>query len=593
MGWETFHSLLDAGREGRLREGIFNCCDSMKRRWNIRSSFSGTETLSVSPIEQLLLLRGIDSEEGRRKFLSPDYDEDLHDPFLFSDMEKIISRVGRAIDKSERVGVFGDYDADGVTSSAILRRGLERLGLQVSPYIPDKLTEGHGLHCNALDAFEREGIRLVFTVDCGMMNHSEIADAVGRDMDVIVIDHHHVPEELPKAFAIVNPKFPDSPYPFHDLCGAGTTFRVVDALYRRFLPDARGELKWLLDLVAIGTVADCVPLVGENRVLVKYGLVVLSKTRTVGLREMFQVGGIAVSEDQMPNAETISFQIGPRINAASRMAHAKTAHDLLMTELPAEARLLALELEAQNRSRQKTSEALAREVRTVAEQLFRNKKFIFAVGEHYSFGVAGLVAGKIANELGKPTAVFSKGETESIGSFRSIPSLSIIEAIGECADLLEKFGGHSQAAGATVRNDKLEAFFEKLEQVINRRLSETVVEPVLDIDLELSPRLLTGDLARGLRRLEPFGIGNPEPTFLVRGAIVREVRLVGNGEKHLKLSFSTDGGVFGGIGFGMGEEWGKLIVGDRVDVVFRFGENQWNGSSRLEWRVLDMAVSEQ
>lgn len=563
----------------------------MNRKWNIKRSLSGGAGdgfVSLDPIEALLSLRGVEGETDRKRFLSPKYDTDLHDPFLFADMRKLVDRVGRAREKKETIGVFGDYDADGITSSVLLRRTLERLGLVVAPYIPDKLTEGHGLHPNALDFFSKERVTLVFTVDCGMMNHAEIEEAVSRGMEVIVIDHHHVPETLPAAFAIINPKLPDSKYPFGELCGAGTTFKTADALYRQFLPDKRDELKWLLDIAAIGTVADCVPLIGENRVIVTYGLVVLSKTRSVGLREMFSVGKIAVDEDHIPNAQTIAFQIAPRINAASRMTHARMAHDLLMTKKRDEARLLALELEAQNGSRQKVSETLAREVRAVAENLYRDKKLVFAVGEHYPLGVAGLVAGKIAHELGKPTAVFSKGETESTGSFRSIPALNMIEAIGECSSLLERFGGHSQAAGATIRNENLEAFYEKLERIVEKKLAETDMEPVLDIDLEISSGHITPYLFERLSRLAPFGIGNSEPTLLIRNVSVDSVRPVGSGEKHLKISFKTENGVFGGIGFGMGEAWSDLCSGERVDVVFHLGENRWNGSKRLELRLLDM-----
>ena len=562
----------------------------MSHAWNIRCSLpSGANGVLLSdPIETLLSLRGVTSEADRKQFLTPNYDTDLHDPFLFADMQKLVDRVRKAKEKSEKVGVFGDYDADGITSSVILRRVLERLGLTVVPYIPDKLTEGHGLHKNALDAFAKEGIRLVFTVDCGMMNHAEIDDAVSRMMDVIVIDHHHVPEKLPAAFAIVNPKLPDSNYPFTELCGAGTTFTVARALYRTFLPGKEDELKWLLDIAAIGTVADCMPLIGENRVIVKYGLIVLSKTRHVGLQEMFAVGNIPIDDDHVPTAQSIAFQIAPRINAASRMAHAKTAHELLMTEQRAKGRLLALDLEEQNRSRQKVSEAAADNVRALAETTYRDRKLIFAAGEEFPLGVAGLVAGKIAHELGKPTAVFHRGETESTGSFRSIPALNIIEAIGECSELLERFGGHAQAAGATVLNTNLDAFAEKLEEIVNRKLAETDMTVRLNIDLEISPFHITPDFLSRLKKLAPFGMGNPEPTLLIRGVHVNEVRLVGNGEKHLKVSFQTENGTFAAIGFGMGSLWGNLAKGERVDVVFHLEENRWNGSSRLEWRLLDI-----
>lgn len=561
-------------------------------RWNIRHSLVSnppTPRGDESPVvAKLLLLRGIEGEEAVQNFFAPDYDRDLHDPFLFASMRMVMDRVRMALDRKERVGVFGDYDADGVTSSVILRTALERIGLSVSVYIPDKLVEGHGLHTNALDAFERDGATLVFTVDCGMMNHAEIENANARGMDVIVIDHHHVPEILPKAFAIVNPKLPDIGYPFSELCGAGTTFKVAQALYREFLPEATGELKWLLDVAAIGTVADCMPLIGENRAIVKYGLIVLSKTRREGLRQMFAVGRLSIDEDHIPDARTIGFQIGPRINAASRMAHAKTAHELLMEVKPERARDLALELEANNVARQKVSDETSSTIRKLAGTLYKEKKFIFAVGEHYPLGVAGLVAGRIANEFGKPTAIFHKGETESTGSFRSIPSLNIIEAIEECSDLLEKFGGHSQAAGATIRNDRLEAFSEKLEAVIDERLKDISTEPILDIDVEISPEYIAPALLATIKRFAPFGEGNREPVFLIRKMTVGSSKLVGNGSKHLKLSLVAGSKTFDAIGFGLGEKGGHLADGDMIDVVFTLEENTWNGVTKPQLKLIDI-----
>lgn len=565
--------------------------------WNIRESFASHPPVtndSDSPVVSTLLsLRGIEGEEAVRNFFSPDYDRDLHNPFLFASMSAVMERIRTALNRDERVGVFGDYDADGVTSSVIMRTALERIGLSVSVYIPHKLTEGHGLHTNALDAFERDGATLIFTVDCGMMNHVEIENANARGMDVIVIDHHHVPETLPKAFAIVNPKLPKSGYPFTELCGAGTSFKVAQAMYREFLPEAVGELKWLLDVAAIGTVADCMPLIGENRAIVKYGLIVLSKTRREGLRQMFAVGRLSIDEDHIPDARTIGFQIGPRINAASRMAHAQTAHELLMETKPERARDLALELESNNVARQKVSDATTSHIRKIAETLYKDRKLIFAAGEHYPLGVAGLVAGRIAHEFGKPTAVFHKGETESVGSFRSIPALSIIEAIEECSDLLEKFGGHSQAAGATVRNDRLELFYEKLESVINERLKNISVEPILDIDVEVSSEYMTPALLSSVKRFAPFGEGNREPVFLVRNVSVCSSKLVGNGSKHLKLGLLAGSKAFDAIGFGLGEAWEHLAEGDWIDVVFTLDENTWNGVTKLQWKLLDIQFAKE
>jgi single-stranded-DNA-specific exonuclease len=446
---------------------------------------------------------------------------------------------------------------------------------------------------NALDHFAREGVTLFFTVDCGMTNHTEIHLARERGMECIVIDHHHVPEVLPEATAIVNPKLPDAGYPFTDLCGAGTSFKVAQALYQTLLPEAVPQLKWLLDIVALGTVADVMPLIGENRVLVNFGLIVLGKTRRVGLQEMYAVGRIPVDDSHQPDAWTIGFQIAPRINAASRMAHAMQAHELLMATDRVLARDLALELEANNVARQKVSTHITEQVRRVA-QTQATSKLIFAVDESFAFGVVGLVAGRIAREFGKPVVVLQRGETTSQGSLRSIPGLSIIEALEECSDLLVKFGGHDGAAGLTVENAHLEAFQTRLDAVVERRLAGVTVEPELAIDMRLSPYLLTADLAREIKRFAPFGQGNPEPTFLIENMHVEEARLVGNGDKHLKLVLRPDATShmrLDGIAFGLGERFPDLTRGTSLDIVFQLGENTWNGETKLQLKIADMRLS--
>jgi single-stranded-DNA-specific exonuclease len=545
--------------------------------------------------QRLLRLRGIDSEEERRRFFQADYGKDLHDPFLFSDMDKVVERIRQVRERGERVGVFGDFDVDGVTSSVLLREILTALDIPVSVYIPDKNTEGHGLHMNALDVFEKDGVKLIMTVDCGMTNHKEVDEAVKRGMDVIIVDHHHVPPVLPNAIAIINPKLPHAGYPFKELCGAGTTFKVGQALYKAFLPDQEERLKWFLDLAAVGTVADCMPLIGENRVIVKYGLIVLSKTRRTGFREMFAVGRIQIDENHVPDARAIGFQIGPRINAAGRMAHAQAAHDLLMETDRVKARGLALEIEARNEERQKISKEVADQVKKVAESMYKDKKFIFAVSEHYPLGIVGLIAGRIAHEFNKPTAVLQKGETESQGSFRSIPSINIIEAIEQCGDLLVKFGGHAQAAGMTIKNENLDIFYEKLNGIIEKQLEGVVVEPEIDIDMKLSPYQITPQLVQEIRRFAPFGEGNREPVFLMENMVVEQARMVGNGSKHLKLALRPEEGgslkAFDAIGFGLGERFPDLMPGQKVDVVFQLEENVWNGNVSIQFKLIDMRLA--
>lgn len=542
-------------------------------------------------VEALLTARGYTDEASRERFLFPNFDRDIHDPFLFVQMDRVVERIGQARASGEKIGIFGDFDADGVTSSVIMREALTALGIAVAVYIPEKSSEGHGLGIKAVDFFTKEGIKLILTLDCGMTNHTEIAEAKRRGIATIVIDHHHVPKILPEAYAIINPKLPTETYPFQELCGAGTSFKVAQALFARFLPLEQEQLKWILDIVAIGTVADVMPLVGENRVIVKYGLIVLSKTRHVGLEEMFSVGGMRIDENNKPDARMIGFQIAPRINAASRMAHAMLAHNLLIEKDRAHARILALELDAFNVARQKISAMTTDEVRAIAVDKFQDRKFIFAVSEGFPFGIIGLVAGRIASEFHKPTCVLTRGETESRGSFRSIPELSIIETLEQCGDLLVKYGGHAQAAGMTIENRNLDAFYEKFDALVAKNLIDVVTEPELWIDACLKPEQITPQLYRDVSLFAPFGEGNPEPVFSLESMYVSETRLVGNGSKHLKLSLKADKDStrsFDAIGFSYGKTFPDLKQGERVDVAFQLNENTWNGKTSIQLKLVDM-----
>lgn len=560
-------------------------------KYKITSLPESTGQEELHPVtEALLNNRGYTTKEARGLFLAPNFDRDIHDPFLFLEMEKIVARIGEARQNLETVGIFGDFDADGVTSSVILREALQAVGVPVEVYIPEKVNEGHGFNALAVDFFEEKGIKLVLTLDCGIMNHDTILEAKRRGIATIVVDHHHVPEVMPEAYAIINPKVPAETYPFRELCGAGTSFKVAQALYQRYLPEQVEQLKWLLDVVAVGTVADVMPLIGENRCIVKYGLIVLSKTKRVGFQEMFAVGRIPIDEQRVPDAHMIGFQIAPRINAASRMAHAMLAHRLLMERDQAAARVLALELEDCNVRRQKVSTEVTERVRKIALEKFADKKFIFAADEHFPYGVVGLIAGRIAREFNKPTCVMTRGATTSTGSFRSIPELNIIESIEECGDMLEKYGGHAQAAGMTIQNDRMEAFYETFNVIVERKLVDVVTEPEQWIDVLLRPEHVTPQLYRDLSAFAPFGEGNPEPVFALENMVVREARLVGNGSKHWKLSLVPLGGVkcFDAIGFSLGTAFPDLKENDVLDVAFTLDENTWNGSTSLQLKLVDM-----
>lgn len=526
-------------------------------------------------------------------FLVPDYERDLHDPFLFHDMDRVVARLGEVRKRGAVVGIFGDFDADGVTASVIMRTALEALGIQVAVYIPHKIREGHGLNEAAIDFFQSKHAALIMTLDCGMMNHHEIDTALARGIDTIIIDHHHVPEILPKAWAIINPKLPNETYPFRDLCGAGTAYKVATALYRRYLLDRVHELKWLLDVAAIGTVADVMPLVGENRTIVKYGLLVLSKTRRVGLQELVAVGRIPMSEDQPPTARLIAFHIAPRINAASRMAHGKLAHDLLMENDRVKARGLALELEAYNVARQKQSQEVTELVLNLAAEKFADKKFVFAAGPEYPLGIVGLVAGRVAHELGKPTCILQTEGEVSRGSFRSIPGLNIMGVLEQCADLLEKFGGHEQAAGMTIRNNQIEHFYARFNQLVEDALVGIDTVPELIIDRALHPSDCSLDLSRRLQSLQPFGEGNGEPVFALLQAKLVSARRVGKDEQHWKLAVErmATHPPLDVVAWSLSKAHPDLQPGMRLDVAGTIATNTWNGRESVQMVAKDIRRS--
>jgi single-stranded-DNA-specific exonuclease len=567
-------------------------------RWKIKekAEVAGKADYSCHPIIlNLLFQRGLDTKEKIDAFFSPEYERDLLDPFLFADMPKAMERIRQAKEKKEAIVIYGDYDADGVTSSAILQEAFDEIGIKTSVYIPDKKSEGYGINVDAIKKFSKQKVSLIVTVDCGISNKKEVELANSKNIDVIILDHHHIPAEVPPALAIINPNLKNSGYSFNQLAGVGVAFKFVQALYATFIPEKKEQLKWMLDLVAIGTIADCMELLGENRAIVKYGLVVLSKTKRVGLKEMFAVGRISIDENNFPDARKVAFQIAPRINAAGRMDHANTAFNLLREKKQDLARGLALELEKNNQDRQKETAQITGEVKILAGNMFKDRKFIFAVGEHFPIGIVGLVAGKIADEFNKPTAVLQKGDKVSKGSMRSIPQVNIIEAIEKCSQFLLKFGGHSQAAGISVENENLEKFYEALSQIIEKELDGKDLSLELEIEAEITSKDIDNKFVNDLKKFEPFGEGNAEPVFLMKNLEISELKIVGNGSKHLKLFLRAGDGtpkIFEAIGFGLVEKFPEIKKGDKIDAVFNLSEDEWNGNKKIQMKLIDLKISE-
>ncbi len=565
--------------------------------WKVKDEegfdFDANKNTDLSEItKKLLYKRGLKTEREIEIFLNPDYEKGICNPFLFRDMKKLVVRVKKAIKNNEKVGIFGDHDVDGVTSSTILADGLEGLGLDIQVYIPDKHSEGHGINKKAIDEFAQAGVSLMISVDCGTSDVEEVLYAKEKGIDVIITDHHLPKETLPDALAIINPHLNGCTYPFKGLCGAGVAFKVLQALYSEILPQKAETLKWILDIVAVGTVADCMPLINENRVLVKYGLFVLSKTKRIGFQEMIDVGNIPINSQNLPTSTQIGFQIGPRINAAGRMAHARDAFDLLREKDRQKARILAEDLEEKNNKRREITDKLTKKAEKVAKRDFTDKQFIVVASEDYPVGVVGIIAGKIAKKFGKPTGIFHKEGDICRGSFRSVDGINIVEILSKTSKYLEKYGGHEAAAGASIKTENIEKFISKASQEVEESTKNKKLESEIIADLEIDLGDVNISLADELEKFEPFGEGNEEPVFFLQNLVVLEVRTVGNTAKHLKMSLkSKNSKKIDLIGFGFGEDIDEIKSAKNIDIMANIGKNEWNGNVSVQLNLVDWRKS--
>jgi single-stranded-DNA-specific exonuclease len=533
-------------------------------------------------IAQLLYNRGVKPEEIA-PFLSADRRLEGN-PFLLPDISQAVSRVYKAVLSQEKIAVYGDFDVDGVTAIVILAEGLSRLGAEVIPYIPDRINEGHGLKVPALEKLQAQGASLVITADCGITDLKEVEQAQDMGMDMIITDHHMPLEGLPRAVAVVDPKRKDSVYPFPDLAGAGVAFKLLQALFHK---DSRE--KWLarfLDLVVLATITDLVSLVGENRYLVKEGLKELNNSSRVGIQEMVKLAGLKPGE---LGDEDISWVLGPRLNAAGRMNNASTSYQLLTTQSPEKARLLALELEEKNAERQKlTTEVLSRVKEKLATKL--HLPVLIDGDESYSIGVIGLVAGKLVDEFYKPAIIINLGPELCQGSCRSIAEFNIVSALTECRDLLTAFGGHPLAAGFTVARRNLAQLEQRLVNLATDQLGHLDLRPELVIDAELSLAVLAGDTFNLMQKLSPFGHGNPQPTFLTREVEVIECRNFGNQGEWLRLKLKQGNVTWQAVDFESQEK--RLEIPSHIDIVYNLGKSRWNGEEVLSLNLLDFTPTQ-
>ncbi|MCX6744758.1 MAG: single-stranded-DNA-specific exonuclease RecJ [Candidatus Parcubacteria bacterium] len=544
-------------------------------------------------ILQLLFNRDLVTQKQIDAFLTPDYGQDVLDPFLFPDMDKAVARIYQAVANKEKIAIHGDYDADGVTSSVVVANILQKMGADFEVYIPHREKEGYGLFLKTIKYFVKQKVKLIITVDCAISNFNEIIFANQKGIDVIVTDHHAEPKKLPPAYAIINPKVKACNYPFYELAGVGVAYKLAQAIVAR---DKRGIFpsgyeKWLLDLVAIGTVTDVMPLLGENRTLVKYGLIVLNKTKRIGLKLLAQKAGIwPVTETELMNSENIGYVLGPRLNAAGRMEHANGAYELLKTEDQAEAEILADNLENNNKKRQSVTEKIMKEIKGEIQDIDR-QYLILAEGNNWPLGIIGLAAGKIKDEYNRPILIITKTLTKIAGSGRSIPEFNMIAALEQVADCFKIYGGHPGAAGFTMKSRKYIADFKKrIMQIAEDQLKGQDLSPKLEIEGELNLGDLTWELFEQIEKFEPFGMGNPKPIFLVKNLKVENVRTVGNDNKHLKLFLKHDNMVksFEAIGFGMGGMISEIKHEDLIEVICEINLNEFNGARKLELRLVDV-----
>lgn len=554
-------------------------------------------------IAQVLYNRGQDTPEKARMFLSGG-DDALYNPFTLHGMPQAVGRIRQALKDGERIAVYGDFDADGVTSTVLLTQALQAVGGRVMPYIPNRVDEGYGLNQDALQALAESGVKLVITVDCGIRAVEEVAFGNALGLDIIVTDHHSVGDQLPPALAVIDPKIDaklrleegrPNGYPEDMLAGVGVAYKLADALFRVYIEQDKRrpglDLESLLDLVALGTVADLAPLDRlENREMVRRGLDVLNRAHRPGIYELLRV---AHTEPGGVSAMNIGFTLGPRINAAGRLDSAMIAYNLLTADMP-NAGDLAQRLQELNAQRQTlTLEAVEIARARVLDGADDVPPLIFDAGPEYLSGIVGLVAGRLCEEFYRPAVVIELGDEESRGSCRSIAEFNITQALDQCADLLIRHGGHAQAAGFSIRNENLPLLRDRLTALAVEGLAGRDLRPTLDIDAEVPFEYLTMDLAHELLRLEPTGAQNAAPVLLTRRLRVMDYRRVGQDGRHLRLRLSNANGtgLIDGIAFKLGDWADRMPL--HLDVAYRLEVNEWNNTSRLQLNVQDLRPSGQ
>ncbi|MFA4834069.1 MAG: single-stranded-DNA-specific exonuclease RecJ [Patescibacteria group bacterium] len=568
----------------------------MEKVWQVKPKISN-DFINKNPefsrvVLQLLFNRGLKDKKEIEQFLNSSA-SDFFDPFLFNQMASGVDLIIKHIKAGNKIVVYGDYDADGVTSTAILAQVLTILKAKIEIYIPDRASEGYGLNRKAIDEFIKNDLKLIITVDGGIRDKEEVLYSKSKGLDVIITDHHIAPEkkDLPDCL-IINPNVEKENYPFKNLAGAGVAAKLAEAIISRAkLPEEiKKKLReQTLDLAAIGTIADCVSLLGENRILVKEGLKVVNKNRRIGLVELIKVAQANGKIEEW----NIGFQIAPRLNAAGRMEHANTAFELLTTKNKEEAETLSRRLNNRNIDRQRITEEIMAEIEKKIATGEMDKIIIGVCPlreeeerEVWNEGVIGLVAGKLSDKYYRPVLVITKGHEGYKGSGRSIPEFNIITALEESKEFLERYGGHPAACGFSLKEGNLKKFTSKMKEIADIKLAGTDLRPKLEIEAELGLEEIDEDLVKDIEKFSPFGQDNPKPKFISRGAQIKDIVNMGIDGQHVKFRFN---GLWA-LAFGRSEEWKNFKIGDMVDLVYYIERNNFNGRSEVQLKLVDVKL---
>lgn len=534
-------------------------------------------------LAKILVNRGITGEEEIEIFLNPKRNN-FHNPFLLNDMEKAVDRIIKAIETKEKTIIYGDYDVDGITSITVLKKFLNERGLQVDYYIPNRLDEGYGLNDEAIKKIAEQGNTLMITVDCGISGIEEVKKATSYGIETIITDHHEQLEILPEAYAIVNPKRKDNTYPFRGLAGVGVVFKVIQAISQKLNLDEKEYLKYL-DIVCIGTISDIVPLVDENRVIAKLGLMLVKCTKNIGLRELIKETGYKNVDSFM-----VSFGIAPRINACGRMGKQEEALELFLTDDYEKACTITKNLNQYNLQRQEIEKNIFDQaIEELQKENIDNLSSIVLAGENWHHGVIGIVASRITEKYFKPTILIGIENEIGKGSGRSVPGFDLHEALAQSSEYLEKYGGHEMAVGLSLNKDKIKDFKSHFEQIAKDKNVKSIV-PVIKIDCEIGKKELNKQTVEQIKLLEPFGEKNKPPLISYKNLKIVSIRTLSEG-KHLKLMLKDGNDTVNAIGFNLGELINDYRIGDKVDVVGTLEINNYNCEEQIQINIKDMMKS--